>query len=108
MNTNFNSKQFGPSLVAVLMLVGCALGSSNRKSPDQATDTGGRPNGSPRLIAVGDLHADMVSARTAFRFAGAIDEHDEWVGGEMVVVQLIVASSYKNLILDFISICFGQ
>jgi len=40
-----------------------------------------------RLVAIGDLHGDLVSTRKALRLAGAIDEKDEWKGGSLVVVQ---------------------
>jgi len=40
-----------------------------------------------RLVAIGDFHGDLVGARGALRAAGAIDEHDKWIGGELVVVQ---------------------
>jgi hypothetical protein len=39
-------------------------------------------------VAIGDLHGDLQAARRALRFAGAIDETDRWVGGDLVVVQL--------------------
>jgi hypothetical protein len=40
-----------------------------------------------RLVAIGDLHGDLGGARAALRAAGAIDEQDRWIGGELVVVQ---------------------
>lgn len=40
-----------------------------------------------RLIAIGDLHGDLGAARAALRAAGAIDERDRWIGGDLVVVQ---------------------
>lgn len=41
-----------------------------------------------RLVAIGDVHGDLAATRTALRLAGAIDEADRWVGGDLVVVQL--------------------
>jgi hypothetical protein len=41
-----------------------------------------------RLVAIGDLHGDAAAARKVLRLAGAIDEHDAWIGGDLVVVQL--------------------
>lgn len=41
-----------------------------------------------RLVAVGDVHGDVDAARTALEIAGAIDGGDNWIGGDMVVVQL--------------------
>jgi hypothetical protein len=40
-----------------------------------------------RIVAIGDLHGDLDSTRKALRLAGAIDESDSWIGGELVVVQ---------------------
>ena len=40
-----------------------------------------------RLVAIGDFHGDLGGARAALRAAGAIDEADKWIGGDLVVVQ---------------------
>jgi hypothetical protein len=40
-----------------------------------------------RIVAIGDLHGDLSSARRALRLAGAIDADDAWAGGPLVVVQ---------------------
>jgi hypothetical protein len=40
------------------------------------------------VMAIGDLHGDVQAARTALQIAGAIDEQDRWIGGNLVVVQL--------------------
>lgn len=46
------------------------------------------PASSPeRIVAIGDLHGDMLATRTALRLAGAIDSSDHWIGGKLVVVQ---------------------
>jgi hypothetical protein len=39
------------------------------------------------LVALGDLHGDLVATRRALRLVGAIDEHDDWAGGELTLVQ---------------------
>jgi hypothetical protein len=41
----------------------------------------------PRIVAIGDVHGDLDATRRALRLAGAIDEHDRWIGGSLVVVQ---------------------
>jgi hypothetical protein len=41
-----------------------------------------------RVVAIGDLHGDLAAARAALKLAGAIDDHDAWIGGALVVVQL--------------------
>ncbi|HEY2510000.1 MAG TPA: metallophosphoesterase, partial [Polyangiaceae bacterium] len=40
-----------------------------------------------RIVAIGDLHGDLDHARRALRLAGAIDAHDRWIGGSLMVVQ---------------------
>lgn len=40
-----------------------------------------------RVVAVGDLHGDLEATRRVLRIAGAIDEKDAWVGGDLVLVQ---------------------
>uniref|UniRef100_A0A7S0HTV5 Calcineurin-like phosphoesterase domain-containing protein n=1 Tax=Hanusia phi TaxID=3032 RepID=A0A7S0HTV5_9CRYP len=42
-----------------------------------------------RLVAIGDLHGDILATRRALRLAGVLHpERDEWVGGKTVVVQV--------------------
>ena len=43
--------------------------------------------GESRIVAFGDVHGDLEAARSALRLAGAIDEQDRWIGGELIVVQ---------------------
>jgi hypothetical protein len=38
-------------------------------------------------VAIGDLHGDMDATRRALRLAGAIDEADAWIGGDLQIVQ---------------------
>lgn len=40
-----------------------------------------------RIVAIGDLHGDLEAARAGLRMAGAIDDGDRWIGGDLVVVQ---------------------
>ncbi len=78
-------------LIACVSLAGCA--------------TSGLDRAPHRVVAIGDIHADIGSARAAFQLAGAIDEHDEWIGGNLVVVQIgdIIGRSYEDReVLDFI------
>lgn len=44
--------------------------------------------GADRIVAIGDLHGDLASAREALRLAGAIDTKDHWAGGKLVLVQV--------------------
>ncbi len=40
-----------------------------------------------RIVAFADLHGDFDATRRALLLAGAIDEDNHWIGGEMIVVQ---------------------
>ena len=58
-----------------------------------------------RLVAIGDLHADLENARRAFRLAGAIDDRDAWIGGNLVVVQmgdLVGRGTEDRQVLEFV------
>lgn len=58
-----------------------------------------------RIIVIGDIHADIDATRAAFRLAGAIDDDDDWIGGELIVVQLgdLIGRSYEDRkVLEFI------
>lgn len=41
----------------------------------------------PREVAFSDVHGDIEAARAALQLAGAIDDEDRWIGGDLVVVQ---------------------
>jgi hypothetical protein len=56
-------------------------------SPGELLVSGDRFPAPARLVALGDLHGDIAATRKALRLAGAIDESDRWIGGELVVVQ---------------------
>ncbi len=43
--------------------------------------------GVPRMVAVGDIHGDLAAMRDALALAGAIGADDDWIGGDLVVVQ---------------------
>jgi len=45
------------------------------------------PGDPKRVVAIGDLHGDLAAARAALRTAGAIDDKDAWIGGDLVIVQ---------------------
>ena len=40
-----------------------------------------------RIVAMGDLHGDLGATRQALQLAGAIDETDHWIGGDLILVQ---------------------
>ena len=52
-----------------------------------AVDLPTRFPAAPRIVAIGDVHGDLAAVRRALRLAGAVDDEDRWIGGELVVVQ---------------------
>ena len=65
----------------------------------------GKPAGSGRVVAIGDVHADLDAFRLALRTAGAINAKDEWIGGAMTIVQLgdlIGRYDEEREVLDFL------
>jgi hypothetical protein len=64
-------------LLSVSLLAGCA-------SVDVPAS---RQPAAPRIVALGDVHGDLTATRQALRIAGAIDENDRWIGGNLIVVQ---------------------
>jgi hypothetical protein len=80
-----------PPLVALGLLVGCGAGAQS--------------SGTNRVVAIGDLHADIGAAHKAFQAAGATNARGDWVGGALTVVQLgdlIGRSDDERQVLDFI------
>lgn len=60
----------------------------------------------PRIVAIGDLHGDLAATRRALQLAGAVDENDRWVGGNLVVVQTgdqLDRGDQEREILDLLS-----
>ena len=84
-------------LTALTLLSGCR--------PEPAHDAV-KPGGeAQRVVAIGDIHADLGAAREAFQLAGGIDEDDIWVGGKLTIVLLgdMIGRSYEDReVLDFI------
>lgn len=88
---------------ALLMTLLCACASSAEKSAQDASppprttttttaaatppDMGKLAAPKGRIVAIGDLHGDLDSARRVLRLAGAIDAQDHWIGKDLTVVQ---------------------
>jgi hypothetical protein len=53
-----------------------------------AWGTGGAQRPTSRVVAIGDIHADIGAMRQAFQMAGATNARGEWIGGALTVVQL--------------------
>jgi hypothetical protein len=109
-----------PDVRWLLLLPAVALGCSDKTatppSPEKPATVAtfseriSRP-GAERLVAIGDLHGDLGSTRRALKLAGAIDSHDEWIGGKLVVVQTgdaIDRGDEDRQILDLIEKLKGQ
>jgi hypothetical protein len=85
-------RRFWPALVVAGLLSGCAAGAA-------------QPATSSRVVAIGDIHADIDAAHAAFRAAGAIDASGTWIGGTLTIVQLgdlIGRGDDERQVLDFI------
>jgi hypothetical protein len=64
-----------------------------------------QPPAPSRVVAIGDIHADIQALRRAFQAAGATDARDNWIGGTLTVVQLgdlIGRADDERDVLDFI------
>jgi len=76
-------------------------------APPRAEEgTPARPLVPPRIVAIGDIHGDLMAAQQALRLAGATDRRDRWVGGDLVVVQtgdLLDRGDEEKEILDLFS-----
>lgn len=64
-----------------------------------------------RLVAIGDLHGDLDATRSALRLAGAIDASDQWIGGDLVIVQtgdILDRGDDEQAILDLLTKLEGE
>ena len=86
-------------------ILACWLLASASAPPSIAIAAASELPRTQRLVAIGDLHADIESARRAFRMAGATDERDAWIGGNLIVVQmgdLIGRGTDDRAVLEFV------
>jgi hypothetical protein len=44
-----------------------------------------------RVVAVGDLHGDLLQALKTFRLAGIIDNKGDWIAGKTILVQTVIS-----------------
>jgi hypothetical protein len=68
-------------------LISCARPEPGAAPVAEPLDMPTRYPAAQHVVAIGDLHGDLIATRTALRLAEVIDEHDRWVGGRMVIVQ---------------------
>jgi len=110
---NDRTRRLLVALCSALMALGCGVENAPVTSPSAPEDVeiGGRapvepidaavsssPEAPPadptwveapsRLIAIGDLHGDVVAMRSVLMMAGVLDEDDRWSGDDAVVVQV--------------------
>jgi hypothetical protein len=103
-----------PRFTVVALGVALAVWSaSGRAQAQRNTPSGGTttPHASGRIVAIGDVHADLAAFRSALRMAGAIDQSDAWVGGNLTVVQLgdlIGRYDEERQVLDFLFAMQGK
>jgi hypothetical protein len=89
--------------VLLVVFIAGALAASDRAAPALAARA--QASQSQRLVAIGDLHADLEAARRAFRLAGATDARDTWIGGNLTVVQmgdLVGRGKDDRAVLEFV------
>lgn len=75
------------SLILLVPVLGCGPAEPPSTSTTVDLDIPTRFPQADRVVAIGDLHGDMAATRGALRLAGAVDENDQWIGGDLVVVQ---------------------
>jgi hypothetical protein len=93
------------ALCSIVLVIACGRGHREDPAPAPAASSApaADPSGAPaacklsavplrypaaaRLVAIGDLHGDLAATRAALRAAGAIDDHDLWIGGALTIVQ---------------------
>jgi hypothetical protein len=85
-------------LASASLLVGLVFWGTGQAQPAQ-------PARSNRVVVMGDIHADEGVVRKAFQLAGATNAKDQWIGGNLTVVQmgdLIGRSDDERQVLDFV------
>lgn len=71
------------TLVLALTAMACSAGTARPPAPPRAVGAG--PAG--RVVAIGDLHADVDAALDTLRLAGLVDAQGDWSGGHTTLVQ---------------------
>ena len=93
--------------VLLSLAIACAVAVSLAAGARGVSAAGANGHGqqAQRLVAIGDLHADLDAARRAFRLAGATDGRGAWIGGSLIVVQmgdLIGRGPDDRAVLEFV------
>ena len=78
-------------IAALLVLPSCRRGDVAEAAPAGASTSTAPPPPAPtaprRIVAVGDLHADLDNALAILKLAGLVDETGAWAGGDTIFVQ---------------------
>lgn len=81
---------------------------ATKSAPDDCPDLADAPSKRPapdRIVAIGDIHGDIVALREVLSLAGAIDGDNNWSGGDLIVVQtgdLLDRGDTERAILDWL------
>lgn len=73
--------------LALVLSTGLTACSSTDEAPEGTWIPATVNPAAARVVAFSDVHGDIEAARAALRLAGAIDDQDRWIGGDLVVVQ---------------------
>ncbi len=73
--------------LTIVLAAGLAACSGSEEAPENTQIPATVNPAAPRVVAFSDVHGDIEAARAALRLAGAIDDEDRWIGGNLVVVQ---------------------
>jgi hypothetical protein len=87
MNTFTTRRSLAVLLAIFLLAPAAACDEVQPERSEPALDIPTRYPTPRRLVAIGDLHGDLAATRSALLLAGAMDEQDRWIGGELVIVQ---------------------
>ena len=71
-------------ILAIAALIGCGAPAATPEELEAAAKLVPQPD---RIVAIGDLHADLDNAIAVLALAGVTDSKGHWTGGETVLVQ---------------------
>jgi hypothetical protein len=75
------------SALSVLLIALAATSLAACQTTGRLEEPATRYPAAGRIVAIGDVHGDLDATRRALKLAGAIDDEDRWIGGNLVLVQ---------------------
>jgi hypothetical protein len=87
MARNFAPRSSGSLSVGIALLGVSLAGCEGARGESEFVVPASVQPAAPRIVAFGDVHGDLEATRIALRLAGAIDDEDRWIGGDLVLVQ---------------------